>query len=126
MTKKEDGLKSLENLINSAQAVIERWDTPNWKDVPATAVFMNCLRRSLENFKSKKINDFAHLIVPIEPTEKMKQEGFKASERVAGCCNYHLNGICDYCGHGFDKPDGCGHQAVESYKAMINAFDGEK
>jgi hypothetical protein len=35
-------------LIDAAQAVIDRWDTPLWKDVPATAVFIGQLRDALE------------------------------------------------------------------------------
>lgn len=36
-----------EELIAAARAVVERWDTPHWKDVPATAVFINRLRNAL-------------------------------------------------------------------------------
>jgi len=35
------------NLREAAQAVVDRWDTPLWKDVPATAVFINELRAAL-------------------------------------------------------------------------------
>lgn len=31
----------------AAQAVVDRWDTPLWKDVPATAVFIEALRKEL-------------------------------------------------------------------------------
>lgn len=31
----------------AAQAVVDRWDMPLWKDVPATAVFINRLRAAL-------------------------------------------------------------------------------
>ncbi len=31
----------------AAQAVIDRWDTPNWKDAPATAVVINRLRAAI-------------------------------------------------------------------------------
>jgi hypothetical protein len=34
-------------LVAKAQAVVDRWDTPLWKDVPATAVFINELRTTL-------------------------------------------------------------------------------
>ena len=34
-------------LRTAAQAVIDRWDTPLWKDVPATAVFIEQLRAAL-------------------------------------------------------------------------------
>jgi hypothetical protein len=39
--------KTDEDLIAAARAVVERWDTPHWKDVPATAVFINRLRNAL-------------------------------------------------------------------------------
>jgi hypothetical protein len=35
-------------LVDAAQAVVDRWDTPSWKDVPATAEYINALRNALE------------------------------------------------------------------------------
>lgn len=35
-------------LIQAAQAVLERWDSPHWKDLPATAEFINSLRYAVE------------------------------------------------------------------------------
>jgi hypothetical protein len=35
------------SLPEAAQAVIDRWDTPMWKDVPATGEFINALRSAL-------------------------------------------------------------------------------
>jgi hypothetical protein len=32
----------------AAQAVVERWDTPLWKDAPATATYINALRKALK------------------------------------------------------------------------------
>jgi len=37
-----------EQLRAAAQDVVDRWDTPFWKDVPATANFINRLRAALE------------------------------------------------------------------------------
>lgn len=34
-------------MIAAARAVVERWDTPLWKDAPATAGFINRLRDAL-------------------------------------------------------------------------------
>jgi hypothetical protein len=34
-------------LIEAAQAVVGRWDTPLWKDAPATAIYIERLRRAL-------------------------------------------------------------------------------
>jgi len=35
-------------LRQAAQAVVERWDAPLWKDEPATAVYIAALRKALE------------------------------------------------------------------------------
>jgi hypothetical protein len=40
-----------ELLVEVAQAVVDRWDTPLWKDVPATAEFINDLRAVLQACK---------------------------------------------------------------------------
>lgn len=34
-------------MVAAARAVVERWDTPLWKDAPATAGFINRLRDAL-------------------------------------------------------------------------------
>jgi hypothetical protein len=39
--------KSLIELKAAAQAVIERWDSPLWKDLPATADYIHRLRKAL-------------------------------------------------------------------------------
>ena len=38
----------IERLRTAAQAVVDRWDTPPWKDAPATAIYINTLRNALE------------------------------------------------------------------------------
>lgn len=40
-------LDRLEQLEKAAQAVVERWDTPLWKDVEPTAGVINRLRNAL-------------------------------------------------------------------------------
>lgn len=40
-----------DELLAAAQAVIERWDTPLWKDVPATAEYINALRSAVAKAK---------------------------------------------------------------------------
>ena len=35
------------DLRKAAQAVVDRWDTPSWKDVPATAIYIEALRQAL-------------------------------------------------------------------------------
>ena len=42
------------NLINSAKAVVERWDTPLWKDAPASAVLINQLRAAIEEAEKQE------------------------------------------------------------------------
>lgn len=37
----------MNQLIEAAQAVVDRWDTPLWKDAPATAESINALRNAL-------------------------------------------------------------------------------
>ena len=37
-------------LLAAAQAVVARWDTPLWKDAPATATYINALR-SIQQFR---------------------------------------------------------------------------
>jgi hypothetical protein len=37
----------VDDLRKAAQAVVERWDTPSWKDVPATAIYIEALRQAL-------------------------------------------------------------------------------
>lgn len=40
-------------IARAAEAVLDRWDSPAWKDQPATAVFMNELRKALRGEASQ-------------------------------------------------------------------------
>ena len=40
-------LKAHNKLRKAAQAVVNRWDTPLWKNVPATANYIAALRKEL-------------------------------------------------------------------------------
>ena len=40
-------VQSRARLRKAAQAVVTRWDTPLWKDVPATAEYIAALRKEL-------------------------------------------------------------------------------
>jgi len=40
--------KPVTALTEAAQAVVDRWDTPLWKDAPATAKFIHALRDALK------------------------------------------------------------------------------
>jgi NTP pyrophosphatase (non-canonical NTP hydrolase) len=39
-------------LLDAAKAVVERWDSPNWKDLPSTGVYINALRQAIEKEQS--------------------------------------------------------------------------
>lgn len=63
-------------LRSAAQAVVDRWDTPLWKDVPATGEFINDLRAALRS--------------PLPGRESTAQAGVateSSSERSSGCLN---------------------------------------
>lgn len=40
-----------DELLAAAKTVVARWDTPLWKDVPATATFINELRAAIAKVK---------------------------------------------------------------------------
>ena len=40
-------------LVEAAQAVVDRWDTPLWKDVPHTGEFIGKLREALSPYTAK-------------------------------------------------------------------------
>ena len=44
----------MRELINAAKAVIERWDMPTWKDVPATAEYIARLRAAVERAENQE------------------------------------------------------------------------
>lgn len=39
-------------LIGSAQNVVDRWDSPLWKDLPNTALYIERLRKAIQEAKS--------------------------------------------------------------------------
>lgn len=43
-----------QQLIAKAKAVVERWDTPLWKDVPATSGYINELRAAISAAEVKQ------------------------------------------------------------------------
>lgn len=48
-----DEIESLRQQLAEAQAVIERWDSPNWKYSKETTVFINKLRGAVAAFDKK-------------------------------------------------------------------------
>lgn len=73
-----------QGLREAAQAVVERWDTPLWKDVPATTVYIADLRAALASAPQ-----------PPEAEAKVSQNHFNESPvqmpEPAGCVVY-VNG----------------------------------
>jgi len=41
-------------VIEAARAVIARWDSPLWKDAPATAVFIGALREAVDSMEAQR------------------------------------------------------------------------
>ena len=40
-------------LVEAAQALVDRWDTPLWKDVPHTGAFIGRLRKALSPYTTR-------------------------------------------------------------------------
>ena len=62
------------DLRTAAQAVVDRWDTPLWKDVPATAEYIGRLRAALaagQATAAQVVVPAGWNIVPTEPTQAM-------------------------------------------------------
>jgi hypothetical protein len=68
-------------LIAAAQAVVDRWDTPAWKDVEHTAVFINRLRAALSTAAAQPPAGF--VLAPCEATEEMKTAAVKYANGTA-------------------------------------------
>lgn len=49
-------LEQRDELLEAAIAVVQRWDTPNWKDVPATAEYISQLRAAITKAKAKGVH----------------------------------------------------------------------
>lgn len=47
----QDEAERAQGLVKAAQAVIDRWETPLWKDVPATGTFIYALRDAIKAYK---------------------------------------------------------------------------
>lgn len=53
MRRLEENKSATRALVKSAEALIERWDSPKWKYLPATAKFVNRLRNQVAKHKAK-------------------------------------------------------------------------
>lgn len=82
-----------QGLRKAAQAVVDRWDTPLWKDVPATAVYIADLR--------------AALAAAPQPPEAVQSNDWQQASATAACwcetCDTAANGwrtkmaLCPQC-----------------------------
>lgn len=66
------------DLRTAAQAVVERWDTPLWKDVPATAEYIGRLRAALaagQATAAQAVVPAGWKLVPEQPTLSMLIKG---------------------------------------------------
>ena len=61
-------------LLAAAKAVIDRWDTPLWKDVSATAVYIGALRQAIASMEAQPVRPDAWMIPQLQT--------FKGAERV--------------------------------------------
>lgn len=41
-------------LIKAAKSIVKRWDTPLWKDAPATATYILALRKAIKQAKKQE------------------------------------------------------------------------
>jgi hypothetical protein len=46
-----DAIRQRDELLATGQAVVDRWDSPLWKDQPHTAEFINALRQAIASVK---------------------------------------------------------------------------
>ena len=58
-------------LREAAQALVQRWDTPGWKDAPATGAYINAVRAALDRqaHPSRGDEDSHTLTAPINPED---------------------------------------------------------
>jgi hypothetical protein len=68
------------DLRKAAQAVVERWDTPSWKDVPATAIYIEALRQALAQQEDTKCKDH-----PDAPHSFDRNASLTEDRYVCGC-----------------------------------------
>ena len=69
-------------LLDSLEAIIERWDTPLWKDAPNTGNYINAAR----------------LVVAKAKGEQFPQPSKKTGGDPCGECHLQAGETCDICG----------------------------
>jgi len=94
----EAALAELEQLRAASQAVVDRWDSPKWKDLPNTGNYINALRKLLPTplkpcpyaveamnealAKSQSIEDFSYP-APVEVIKHLSAAGFTITRQPA-------------------------------------------
>jgi hypothetical protein len=89
-------------LLEAAKAVVERWETPLWKDVPATAEYIYRLRDALNAYKPtegqamKTINDISLGITSLiedllEIKENVSDEVFEHLDAMEAFLEYAID-----------------------------------
>ena len=74
MTKDTNTASGAADLRTAAQAVVDRWDTPLWKDVPATAEYIGRLRAALaagQATAAQAVVPAGWKLVPVDATDEM-------------------------------------------------------
>jgi hypothetical protein len=83
------------DLRKAAQAVVERWDTPSWKDVPATAIYIEALRQALAHQTLDELAAESQRLGLYDDPVNISQEG--VDETAKHKHEYVLD--CPRCGH---------------------------
>lgn len=73
------------DLRTAAQALVDRWDTPNWKDAEHTGKYIDALRQAL----AEPVTDLHAAIMNLQPRESYEAAaesyrlGFNAARHAA-------------------------------------------
>jgi hypothetical protein len=43
------------DLLTASQALVDRWDTPLWKDAMHTAIFIEVLRDAVQKYRAREV-----------------------------------------------------------------------
>ena len=97
------------DLRTAAQAVVDRWDTPLWKDVPATAEYIGRLRAALAAGQATAAQQGVGITAGMEPA---------ATVRTLGVVGVKFSGWTDY---GCSLPDGTKLYTEAQVQAHITA-----
>ena len=83
-------------LLQAAIAIIERWDSPLWKDLPATAEYIRRLRKAVDNakvFHTKPSTDSKDM----SATDISQIDGVKMAHEIIPVIETEIAEIIDMC-----------------------------